>query len=214
MKTQSHNTFHRLLSITAISTLVAFVAVGGFLIHAASKKRSFDGKLIVTACRKLPNGQWEKIETIEDRLSFEGSLIEAASGKQFTTNQVLSKTSSKGNRFTAVLQGNVKLNADLTSGRFDLTSVPIRLNLNGKQHAVEFSCTTESISAPNGESFSGKRVRIVNKEGDIAVVGVSKVPVVINHEEQFAGNKKVVDKKKATEELIFILRAEGRIAAK
>ncbi|HEX4950661.1 MAG TPA: hypothetical protein VFZ34_28620 [Blastocatellia bacterium] len=211
MKTQF--TLHRMLSITVLATVVTFVAVGGLLLHAATKKRSFDGKLSFKVCKKLPNGQWQELEKGEDRISFEGNLIDAATSKQFATNHVWSGTSSKGNRFTATTQGNIKLNADLVSGRFDLTSVPIRLNLNGKQHPVEFTFTTESINAPNGESLSGKRVRIVNKQGDIAVVGVSK-PVVINHEEQFAGNKKLVDQKKVVEEFIFIARAEGKIAAK
>jgi hypothetical protein len=202
MKTQSNNPFRRLFSITAISTLVAFIAVGGFLMHAATKKREFTGKLSFKICKKLPNGQWQEIDKGE-----------AASGKQFTSNHVWNGTSAKGKNFNTNQQGPVKLTADLTSGRFDLTSVPIKLTSEGKSVLADFALTTESVSAPNGESLSGKRVRIANKQGDIVVVGFSK-PVVVNHEEQFAGNKKLADKKKVVEELIFIARAEGRIAAK
>jgi hypothetical protein len=211
MKTQSHNHFRRLLSITAASTLVAFVAIGGFLIHAATQKRAFSGKISVKVCKKLPNGQWAEIDKGEGAVSFEGNLIEAASGKQFTSNNVWNGRSAKGKSFSSTPQGAVKLTSDLTSGRFDLTSVPIRLALNGKQHAVEFSLTTESISAPNGESLSGKRVKVVNKQGDIAVVGFSKpvrVPVESATANALAGQKQDF------EELIFIARAEGKIAAK
>lgn len=211
MKTQLK--MNRILSITIVTTIAAFVAVGGFLIHAATKKREFSGKISIKVCKKLPNGQWEEIDKGEGSVSFEGNLIEAASGKQFAANNVWNSTSAKGKSFSAALQGPVKLTADLTSGRFDLTSVPIRVSVNGKQHAVEFNMTTESVSVPNGESLSGKRTRIANKQGDIAVVGFSK-PVVVNHEEQFASNKRLVDKKKVVEELIFIARAEGKIAAK
>lgn len=209
MKTQSK--MNRFLNITLMTTIAAFIAAGGFLIHATTKKRTFEGKLSIKVCKKLPNGQWEEIDKGEDRLSFEGNVIDAASGKQFNTNHVWSGTSAKGKRFSATPQGNLKVNADLVSGRFDLTSVPLRVNIGGKQHSVDLSLTTESISAPNGESLSGKRVKIVNKEGNIAVVGFSK-PVVVNHEEQIAGNKNLAGQKK--EELIFIARAEGTIAAK
>jgi hypothetical protein len=210
MKIQLQQKLNRVRNISLMTTLVAFIALGGFLIQAASKKRTFEGKLSFKVCKKLPNGQWQEVDKGEDRISFEGSLLEAASGKQFATNYVWNGTSSKGNRFTVSLRGDIKLNADLASGRFDLTSVPLRFNLNGKQHPVEFSFTTETVSAPNSETLSGKRVSIVNKQGDIAVVGVSK-SVVINHEEQY---KKPSDKKGIVEELIFIARAEGKIAAK
>ncbi len=211
MKTQFN--LHRILNITVVTTIVAFIVVGGFLIHAASKKREFSGKLSFKLCKKLPNGRWQEIDKGEGPLSFEGTLIDAASGKQFTTNHVWSGTSAKGNSFSSSLQGTGKLNADLTSGKFDLTSVPLKLTAGGKTVIAEFALTTDSVTTPNGESLSGKRARIVNKQGDIAVVGFSK-PVVVNHEEQFAGNKKLVDKKKVVEELIFIVRAEGKIAAK
>ncbi len=209
MKTQ----LSRILGITALTTLAAFVAVGSFLLHAATKKREFSGKITIKVCQKLPSGQWLEIDKAEGPLSFEGNLIEAGSSKEFTTNRVWSSTSAKGKSFNAALQGAGKLTADLTAGKFDFTSVPIKLTVGGKTVIADFSLTTDTVSAPNGESLSGKRVRIVNKQGDIAVVGFSK-PVVINHEEQFAGNKRVVDKKKVVEELIFIARAEGKIAAK
>lgn len=211
MKTQRN--LSRILGITALTTLVAFVAVGGFLLHAATQKREFNGKIAIKVCKKLPNGQWQEIDKAEGALSFEGNLAEAGSGKQFTTNRVWNSTSAKGQNFNAALQGAGKLTADLTSGKFDFSSVPIKLTVGGKTVVADFALTTETVSVPNGESLSGKRVRIVNKQGDIAVVGFSK-PVVINHEEQFAGNKKLVDKKKVVEELIFIVRAEGKIAAK
>ena len=204
---------NRMLGLSAITTLAAFIAVGGFLLHAASKKREFSGKIAIKVCKKLPNGQWQEIDKAEGPLSFESNLIDAASGKEFTTNRVWSSTSAKGKNFNAALQGAGKLTADLTSGKFDFSSVPIKLSVGGKTVTADFSLTTETVSVPNGESLSGKRVRIVNKQGDIAVVGFSK-PVVINHEEQFAGNNKLVDKKKVVEELIFIARAEGKIAAK
>ncbi len=203
----------RMLGITALTTLAAFVAVGGFLLHAAAKKREFTGKITIKVCKKLPNGQWQEIDKAEGPLSFEGSLIEAGSSKEFTTNRVWSSTSAKGKGFSAALQGAGKLTADLTSGKFDFSSVPIKFTVDGKTVSADFALTTDTVSVPNGESLSGKRVRIVNKQGDIAVVGFSR-PVVINHEEQFAGNKKLVEKKKVVEELIFIVRAEGRIAAK
>lgn len=210
MNTQPNLT--RTLRITFVATIAAFIAVGGFLIHAASQKRQFSGKVSAKVCKKLPNGQWQELDKAEGSLGFEGTLMEAAGSKEFTTNRVWSNSSAKGKSFTASLQGAGKVVADLTSGRFDLTSVPIKFSSEGKTFIVDFALTTETVSAPNGESLSGKRVRIVNKQGDIAVVGFSK-PVVVNHEEQFAGNKKLVDKKKVVEELIFILRAEGKIAA-
>ncbi len=213
MKTHLKNKLPRILSLTAVTTLVAFVAVGGFLLHAAAKKREFSGKLTFKLCKKLPNGQWQEIDKGEGPISFEGTLLDAASGKQFTTNHVWNGTSAKGSSFSSSLQGTGKLNADLTSGKFDLTSVPLKLTAGGKTVIAEFALTTESVTTPNGESLSGKRARIVNKQSDIAVVGFSK-PVVINHEEQIVGNKRVVDKKKVVEELIFIVRDEGKIAAK
>ena len=209
MKTQFK--LRRILNLTAVTIVAAFIAVGGFLIHAAAKKREFSGKIAIKVCKKLPNGQWQEIDKAEGPLSFEGNLIDVASGKEFTTNRVWSSTSAKGKSFNAALPGAGKLTADLTSGKFDFTSVPIKLTVDGKTVIADFSLTTDTVSVPNGESLSGKRVRIVNKQGDIAVVGFSK-PVVINHEEQIVGNKKVVDK--VVEELIFIARAEGKIAAK
>jgi hypothetical protein len=203
----------RILGITTLTTFTTFLVVGGFLLHAATQKREFSGKITIKVCKKLPNGQWQEIDKAEGPLSFDGNLAEAGSSKQFTTNRVWSSTSAKGQSFNAALQGAGKLTADLTSGKFDFSSVPIKLTANGKTVVADFSLTTDSVTVPNGESLSGKRVRIVNKQGDIAVVGFSK-PVVVNHEEQFAGNKKLVEKKKVVEELIFIVRAEGRIAAK
>ncbi len=213
MTSQLKTRLSRLCKLTITITLVTFIAIGGFLIHAASKKREFTGKLTFKICKKLPNGQWQEIDKGEGPLSFEASLIEAASGKQFTSNYVWTGTSAKGKSFNSTLQGTGKVNADLTTGKFELPSVPIKFTSEGKSVIANFAFTTESVTTPNGETLSGKRARIANKQGDIAVVGFS-VPVVINHEEQFAGNKKLVDKKKVVEELIFIARAEGKIAAK
>lgn len=213
MKTQMKSYLHRIFSITAIMTLAAFVAVGGFLIHAASQKREFNGKLSFKVCKKLPNGQWQEIDKGEGPLRLEASLLEVASSKQFTTNHVWSGTSAKGKSFNSTLQGTGKVNADLASGKFELPSVPLKLASEGKSVLAEFAFTTESLTTPTGEQLSGRRARITNKQGDIAVVGFSK-PVVVNHEEQYAVNKKLIDKKRVVEELIFIVRAEGRIAAK
>lgn len=213
MKTLLETQLHRILALTVVTTLITFLVVGGVLIQAASKKREFSGKLTFKVCRKLPNGQWQEIDKGEGPLRFEASLIEAAGAKQFTSNYVWNGTSTKGQGFSSALQGTGKVTADLTSGKFDLTSVPLKITSGGKTVLANFSLTTETVSAPNGESLSGKRARIVNKQGDIAVVGFS-VPVVVNHEEQFTGNKKPADKKKVVEELIFIARAEGKIAAR
>ena len=211
MKSQRKNHLRRLLGITAVTAIAAFVAIGGFLIHAADKKRAFDGRLSIQVCKKLPNGQWQEIDKVSAPINFEASLIEAASGKIFNSNYNWSGTSEKGARFDSRLGGAGKVTADLTTGRFDITSLPLKLNLNGKLVSLNLPLTTESVNAPNGTNMSGKRARIVNRQGDIALVGFS-VPVVINHEEQIVGGKKIVGQKK--EELIFIARAEGKIAAK
>lgn len=213
MKTQMKSYLHRVFSIAVITTVVTFIAVGGFLIHAASQKREFNGKLSFKICKKLPNGQWQEIDKGEAPLSFEASLFEVASGKQFTSNHVWSGTSAKGKSFNSTLQGTGKVNADLASGKFELPSVPIKLASEGKSVLAEFAFTTESVRTPNGETLNGKRARITNKQGDITVVGFSK-PVLVQREEQLVGTQKLVDKKKVVEEIIFIVRAEGRIAAK
>ena len=95
MKPQLKNKLSRILGITVITTLAAFIAVGGFLLHAASKKREFSGKIAIKVCKKLPNGQWQEIDKAEGPLSFESNLIDVVSGKEFTTNRVWSSTSAK-----------------------------------------------------------------------------------------------------------------------
>jgi hypothetical protein len=213
MNTQPKQNLRRVFSLTAITIVVTFATVSGFLLHGASKKSTFDGELTVTVCRKLPNGSWEVIDKARGNTSLEASLVELASSKEFTSNHVWNPTTEKGRRISTRLVRAGKVNADLNSGRFDITSLPIETVVDGKRIIADVPLTTESISAPNGESLTGKRARIVNRQAEIGLVGVSK-PVVVNHEEQYAVNKRLVDKKKNTEELIFIVKATGRIAAK
>lgn len=199
----------RRLGLIAVTVVSALLITGSVFMHAATKKRTFDGKITFKICKKLPSGQWEEIDKGEDRVSVEGNLVDAASGKLFNTNHVWNGTSAKGNRFTATAAGNAKVNADLASGRFDLPAVPVRFTLNGKQTLTEFSFTTESLRLPNGESVSGKRARISGKQGDIALVGFSKsIRVPVEGANAAGGKKPLID------ELVLIGRFEGLIAAK
>ncbi len=214
MYTQPKNCPKRII-ISVITMLCLCAAFAGFVLQAATKKRVFDGKLSVKVCKKLANGQWQELDKITAPISFEASVTEVASGKIYETNQRWYGTSEKGRRFDSQLGGRGTASADITSGRIDLKTVPLKIVIDGKQETLLASLSTEGASAPNGESLPGKRAKIIGRQAEVAVAGFTAIKSNVIEEKSAGGtDTKALAEKKQTQELIFLIRAEGRLTAK
>jgi len=179
----------RILGATSMTIILALAAFGVLIAQSATKKRSFDGRLAVEVQRKLPNGQFEILDTAQGFQQFDASLLEAASslpeatsGKKFTSSHEWKSRSSKGNDFSVRLTSAGQVNANLQTGQFDLKALPFEVTVNGKKEKVVLDLTTELVRAPDGTPINGKRARIVGNSGNITLVGCSQIKSSILNE--------------------------------
>jgi hypothetical protein len=206
----------RLVGITLI-TAIAMLALLGIALAEAAKKRSFDGRVVVRVLKKGQLGQWREVDRVEGPLNFQASLLDAALGKEVTSDHFWSARSAKGRNFNLRLAGIGKVSADLEAGRFDLKQLPFELVVAGKKQRVSLDFTTESVNAPNGETLNGKRGSVINRAADVGVVGFSSLrgnDLIEEGNEAALKKENFIQGRKIPQELIFLVRAEGRVAAR
>jgi hypothetical protein len=204
----------RLVGVTLI-TIIAMLALLGIALAEAAKKRSFDGRVVIRVLKKGQLGQWREVDSVDSPLNFKASLLDAAAGKEATSDHFWSARSAKGRNFSLRLAGAGKISADLEAGRFDLKQFPFEVGVAGKKHRILLDLSTEGASPPNGQTLNGKRGPVVNRAADVGVVGFSSLKGndLIEEDREPVATKKEAESRKGPQELLILVEAKGRIAA-
>lgn len=200
-----------MLSVTAL--LLACLAL---IAAAVVQTGEAVGTVTVEICRKTAEGKWEVIDRakapIQCALSYAGAAANAtvasSAGWRWTA------TSEKGRQFTATIPRPGKARFEAATGLLEI-ELPIEVIVDGKRETLPYKQTTESLTTVLG-TLSGKRAN-VNADGFTAAtvgLGILRNRELIDH---LCSDAQVKDKKKAkreVNELIVVLRSEGRATLK
>lgn len=199
-----------MVSVTAL--LLACLAL---IAAAVIKTGEATGTVSVEICRKAANGTWEVIDRgkaqIQCALNYNGApgntLV--SSSPSWSWNF----TSEKGRRVSATILRAGKARFDAATGLLEL-DLPIEVNVDGKRERFSYQQTTESLSTVIG-TLTGKRLTVTadGLSGATVGLGILRNRELINHLCGI-GSLQRKDKNSDLNELVVVLRSEGRAILK
>ena len=199
--------------------VVVLLAVCGLLLAEAGKQREATTNVTIEICKKGPNGQWEIIDRAKAPANFTASILDLASGKELTSNVNWSAKTEKGTQLNVKLARAVKVKLDATRGLLELDT-PFAVTANGKQVALTSKLTTESLSTPIGQLVGKKAALNVSaKTLTAGVVGFGSIKQRDVIDEVLRGVNAqgapaTVGGTKIVDELIIVIKGDGRVVAK
>lgn len=218
MKTKV-STFASRTRLIASVTLTLLVAFGALIADTVSKQRDATTNVTLEICKKGANGQWDIIDRAKAPANFTASVMDLASGKELTSNVNWSAKTEKGTALNVKLGRGVKVNLNPQRGLLELDT-PFEISVNGKKMMLVTKLTTESISTPIGQ-LVGKRadLNIQAKTLTAGVVGFGStkqrdvIDEILRGVES-KGKAATVGGTRAVDELIVVIKGDGRVVAK
>ncbi len=214
-------------SFRLFTLLFLLLAAFGVLVaDSLTKQRDASGTITLELCKKGAGGQWEVVDRVKSPVNFTASIAEITSGKEITSNFNWRGASEKGRIAQGRMLGAGKVKFDVLRGVLEL-ELPMEATLDGKKIPLNVKLTTESISSPTGQ-ISGKKAELNGKTPTGGIVGfnVIKARDLANEPIAAVGQKNPGKKEGGrttgvvggsaglTEDLIVVMRGEGRVVAR
>lgn len=170
--TAKSKTSKRVIKRAVICSLIV-LAIGAMVVDALTKQRQVSGDIILEACRKGANGQWEVFDRARGRVSASASVLDVARGKEFKSNLKWEPRSEQGRQISLKQVGEGKATVDAASGEVNV-EIPINVSIDGRALSLTAKLTNRTITTPLG-TVSGKRLEIRGATLSAGVVGFIEI---------------------------------------